>query len=61
MTWRKRQQSRTQVQVTIQELLDKGLPRVYTPEILSEKCSAVYTHVYESYYGAGQSIYEVAA
>ena len=56
LDWRKRQQSRAAVQVTIQELLDQ-LPATYTPEVYSKKCNAVYQHVYDAYYGAGQSVY----
>jgi type I restriction enzyme, R subunit len=33
LDWRKRQQARAEVRVTIEKLLDKGLPRAYTPEL----------------------------
>ena len=59
LDWRKRQQSRADVQVTIETVLDKELPRTYTPEIFKEKCDEVFHHVYDSYYGAGRSVYEV--
>lgn len=57
LDWRKRQQSRAAVKVSIEELLDEGLPDVYTPEIFQRKVDAVYQHVYEAYQGAGQSLY----
>ncbi len=57
LDWRKRQQTRADVLLTIQHMLDKELPRSYTPEIFKEKCSFVYQHVYDSYYGGGRSIY----
>jgi len=57
LDWRKRQQARADVLYTIHTVLDKELPRSYTPEIFREKCDFVYQHVYDSYYGAGQSIY----
>ena len=57
LDWRKRQQTRADVQVTIEKLLDAELPEKYTPEIFKEKCQLVYQHVYDSYYGSGQSIY----
>ncbi|MGD9706405.1 MAG: type I restriction endonuclease subunit R [Candidatus Delongbacteria bacterium] len=60
LDWRKRQQSRAEVRVTIEKLLDEGLPRVYSPDLFEQKTSAVYQHVYEAYYGAGRSIYDVA-
>ena len=60
LDWRKRQQSRAAVQVCIEETLDH-LPRVYTPELYEQKCDAVFQHVYESYYGQGNSVYGAAA
>jgi type I restriction enzyme R subunit len=61
LDWRKRQQDRAQVRVTIEKILDKGLPAVYTTEIYEAKAAAVFQHVYECYYGAGRSIYSVAS
>lgn len=61
LDWRKRQQSRADVRVTIETILDEGLPRAYTPELFDQKTGAVFQHVYESYFGAGRSIYDVAA
>ena len=57
LDWRKRQQARAQVRVTIEQVLDKGLPEVYTPEVFDVKTAMVFEHVYESYYGDGKSIY----
>ncbi|MCP3957643.1 MAG: DUF3387 domain-containing protein [bacterium] len=61
LDWRKRQQSRAQVRVTIETVMDQGLPEVYTPELFEAKCNRVYQHVFDAYYGAGASIYESAA
>lgn len=60
LDWRKRQQTRAAVLITIQDYLDRELPRAYTPEIFNQKCDLVYQHVYDCYYGAGQSIYSRA-
>ena len=60
LDWRKRQQSRAAVRLTVNEILD-GLPECYTPKIYDQRCEAVYQHIYESYYGDGNSIYGVAA
>jgi hypothetical protein len=49
-----------EVRVTIEKLLDQGLPRVYTPELFEQKTSAVFQHVYDAYYGAGRSLYAAA-
>ena len=54
--WRKRQQTRAEVLVTIRDILDE-LPRVYSPEIYDRKCDLVYQHIYDSYYGEGHSVY----
>ena len=59
LDWRKRQQSRAEVRVTIEKLLDQGLPKAYTPELFEQKTTAVFQHVYDSYYGAGRSVYAV--
>ena len=61
LDWRKRQQSRAQVRVTIEDVLDKGLPGIYTPELYNKKCDVIYQHIYDSYYGAGKSAYYSAA
>jgi type I restriction enzyme R subunit len=57
LDWRKRQQSRAQVRVTIETVLDQGLPPAYSPQIYRQKSEALYQHVYDSYYGMNQSIY----
>ena len=56
LDWRKRQQSRASVRVSIEMTLDL-LPRIYTPEIYQKKCDLVYQHVYDSYFGSAQSVY----
>src|SRR6266568_4301721 len=61
LDWRKKQRERAQVLLTVQKLLDEGLPRSYTPEIYQLKCDEVYQHIYDSYYGQGRSIYALAS
>ena len=61
LDWRKRQQSRAQVKLAIESVLDDGLPDAYTPEIYQLKSDAVFQHVYESYFGAERSVYSAAA
>jgi type I restriction enzyme, R subunit len=58
--WRKRQQARAEVKVTIEKMLDAGLPGVYTPELFEQKTIAVFQHIYDAYYGAGRSVYDAA-
>jgi type I restriction enzyme R subunit len=56
LDWRKRQQGRARVRLTIEEVLDH-LPPVYSKELYDRKCDSVYQHVYDSYYGGGRSVY----
>jgi type I restriction enzyme, R subunit len=49
LNWRQKSTARSQLKLTIEDTLDGGLPRAYTPEIYGQKCSAVFEHVYESY------------
>lgn len=58
LDWRKRQQTRAAVQLTIQEILDK-LPEKYDRSLYTIKCQAVYQHIYDSYYGLGKSLYSI--
>ncbi|MET0100097.1 MAG: type I restriction endonuclease subunit R [Sedimenticola sp.] len=59
LDWRSKPQSRGEVRRTIEVLLDKGLPEVYDEVIYNTKCDAAYRHVYDAYYGGGQSLYEL--
>jgi type I restriction enzyme R subunit len=54
--WRKRQQTRAQVYLTIEDALDE-LPDKFTKSIYEQKCQLVYHHVYDSYFGPGSSVY----
>ena len=49
--WRKYQRSRAAVKVTIERLLDEGLPDVYDTAAFEGAASAVYEHVFEQYSG----------
>ncbi|MYK92501.1 type I restriction endonuclease subunit R [Candidatus Poribacteria bacterium] len=57
LDWRKHTQTRAQVRLAVGNILDKGLPQPYTPELFNQKSEAVYQHIYDSYYGEGKSIY----
>ena len=60
LDWRKRQQSRAAVKLAIEETLEQ-LPQSYSPSLYERKCLDVYQHIYDSYYGQGQSIYAQAS
>lgn len=57
LDWRKRQQSRAEVLVTIEDVLDSGLPERFTRDIFGEKCTLIYQHIYDSYFGESRSVY----
>src|ERR1043165_4418841 len=40
LDWRRQTQTRAQVRLAIEDTLDTGLPRAYTPELYQGKCSA---------------------
>jgi type I restriction enzyme, R subunit len=61
LDWRKRQKDRAQVKVTIETLLDAGLPEIYDPALYEKKTTAVYQHIYDNYFGAGKSVYSEVA
>ena len=61
LDWRKRQQTRADVVLTIQNILDDGLPRSYTPAVYQHKCDLVYHHVYDAYYGSERGVYAAGA
>lgn len=55
--WRHKSTARSQLKLAIEDTLDTGLPRAYTPEFFKQKCSAVFEHVYESYPERGARVY----
>ena len=58
--WRTKQQARASVQLAIQDTLE-DLPPAYSRGMYGEKCELIYQHVYDSYFGSGQSVYSNAA
>jgi type I restriction enzyme R subunit len=56
LDWRKRQQARSAVRLTIERELE-ALPKVYSDELFNHKCEMAYRHVYDSYFGEGRSVY----
>jgi type I restriction enzyme R subunit len=49
LDWRQRAQARAQVRLAIEDTLDEGLPRAFTPEIYQAKCAILFEHVFESF------------
>ncbi|HEY2801846.1 MAG TPA: type I restriction endonuclease subunit R [Chthoniobacterales bacterium] len=46
--WRQTAQGRAQVRLAIEDELDEGLPRAYSPELYQQKCAAIFEHLFES-------------
>jgi type I restriction enzyme, R subunit len=57
LNWRQKAAARSQLKLAIEDVLDTGLPRAYTPEVFSSKCAALFEHMYESYPEAGSGVY----
>jgi type I restriction enzyme R subunit len=49
LNWRQKSSARSQLKITIEDVLDSGLPRKFTPELYKQKCSALFEHMYEKY------------
>lgn len=49
LDWRKRRTTRAAVRVSIEEMLDFGLPEKYTVELFEQKCGALFQHMLEKY------------
>jgi type I restriction enzyme R subunit len=60
LNWRQKAAARSQLKLAIEDALDTGLPRAYTPELYRQKCSAVFEHMYESYPERNASVYAMA-
>jgi type I restriction enzyme R subunit len=57
LNWRQKSAVESQLRLAIEDELDSGLPRAFTPELYQEKCSAVFEHVYESYPERNTGVY----
>jgi type I restriction enzyme R subunit len=53
LNWRQKAQARAQVKLAIEDTLDEGLPRAYTPDVFRNKCAVLFEHVFEMFGGAG--------
>ena len=46
--WRRQAQARARVKITIEDVLEDGLPRAYDKPLYEQKCSVLFEHVFES-------------
>jgi type I restriction enzyme R subunit len=58
LDWRKKQQSRAAVRLCIQQMLEQLPTPPFTPNLYQEISDITYQHIYEAYFGEGNSIYE---
>ena len=49
LNWQQKFDARAKLRVVIEEALDIGLPRAYTPELYQQKCEAVFAHIEQAY------------
>ena len=61
INWRQKSMARSQLKLSIEDVLDKGLPRVYSPEVYKQKCAVVFQHFYENYSDKDASAYAAAS
>jgi len=59
LNWQLSFDARAKLKVVIEEALDIGLPRAYTPELYRQKCEAVFSHIEQAYPERDQSVFTV--
>jgi type I restriction enzyme R subunit len=57
LNWQQKSSARAKLKLQIEEALDIGLPRAYTPELYQQKCEAVFAHIEKAYPERELSIY----
>ena len=57
LNWQQKSSARAKLKLQIEEALDIGLPRAYTPELYQQKCEAVFSHIEKAYPERELSIY----
>jgi len=60
INWRQKVGARSQVKLKIEDVLEAGLPRAYSPELYRQKCAALFEHLYESYPEHDAGVYAAA-
>jgi type I restriction enzyme R subunit len=57
LNWQQKSSARAKLKLQIEEALDIGLPRAYTPELYQQKCEAVFSHIEKAYPERDLSVY----
>lgn len=61
LDWKKTQQRRASVIITVRDTLNEELPLSYEAKVYGMKCDEAYSHIYDNYEGNGRSVYERVA
>ncbi len=61
LNWRQKSTARSQLKLAIEDVLDSGLPRAYDKPLYTQKCSALFEHVYENYPERDAGVYSEAS
>ncbi len=61
LNWRQKSTARSQLKLTIEDVLDTGITRAYDKQLYEQKCSALFEHVYESYPERDAGVYAMAS
>lgn len=61
LDWRNKQQTRAAVRTAIEKGLDLLPEGLYPKHLYDLKCELTYQHVYDVYYGSGESVYTASA
>jgi type I restriction enzyme R subunit len=56
LNWQQKAAARAQLKLLIEDALDIGLPRAYTPELYQQKCESVFAHIEQAYPERDRSI-----
>ena len=60
LDWRNKPRAKGAVLQAIEVVLDQELPDAYDENIYTTKCANIYRHVFDAYFGEGDSIYAAA-
>jgi type I restriction enzyme R subunit len=61
LSWRQKSTARSQLKLTIEDVIDTGLPRAYDKPLYEQKCCALFEHIFESYPERDAGVYAESA
>jgi type I restriction enzyme R subunit len=61
LNWQQKSSARAKLKLQIEEALDIGLPRAYTPELYQQKCQAVFSHIEQAYPERDKCVYSLTS